>query len=160
MSHVQIRTATKQDLATLLAFEQGIIEFERAFDCTLGENPISYYNLAEIIDESKALVLVAEVTTPENKQRIVASGFAQIRQAKPFLDHDFYVYCGFMYVEPDFRGQGINARIMQKITQWGKAQGVNEMRLTVYSENTAAIKAYQKVGMQQHLIEMRMSLDD
>ncbi|MGB5500466.1 MAG: GNAT family N-acetyltransferase, partial [Maribacter sp.] len=31
-----------------------------------------------------------------------------------------------------------------------------EIRLTVYDENHAAIRAYEKVGFKKHIIEMRL----
>ncbi|MBA4746089.1 MAG: GNAT family N-acetyltransferase [Muricauda sp.] len=148
---VNIRTATLDDLPLLLSFEQEIIKAERPFDVTIKNGPISYYDIGEMIQDSKAHVIVAEVGG-----KIVASGYAIPKKARHYLDHEFYAYLGFMYTDEDFRGQGINAMIVEELKNWSHNQGFKEIRLTVYNENQPAIKAYEKVGFKKHIIEMRL----
>ncbi len=146
-----IRQACLQDLPQLCTFEQGIIQSERPYDKTLKPDPISYYDIAELIKVNDAEVIVAELET-----KIIASGFAKIMPAKPFLQHEKYAYLGFMFVSPEFRGCGVNQLIIDELIKWSNAQGLKEVRLTVYSGNQSAIKAYEKAGFTQHLIEMRL----
>ncbi|WP_108247195.1 GNAT family N-acetyltransferase [Muricauda brasiliensis] len=148
---VSIRKATLEDLPKLLNFEQEIIKAERPFDVTIKERPISYYDIGEIIQDTKACVLVAEID-----DRVVASGYAIPKRARHYLDHEFYAYLGFMYTDENFRGMGINAKIVGELKQWSQNQGYKEIRLTVYNENLPAIKAYEKVGFKKHIIEMRL----
>ncbi|MEQ5793006.1 GNAT family N-acetyltransferase [Muricauda sp. NFXS6] len=148
---VNIRTATMDDLSVLLNFEQEIIKAERPFDVTIKEEPISYYDIGEMIQDPKAQVVVAEV---ENK--IVASGYAIAKKARHYLDHEFYAYLGFMYTDENYRGMGINAMIVEELKNWSNQKGFKEIRLTVYNENLPAIKAYEKVGFKKHIIEMRL----
>ena len=63
---------------------------------------------------------------------------------------------GFMYTAPSFRGSGINARIIDVLKDWALTKGLREIRLTVYEDNLAAIRAYEKYGFKKHLIEMRL----
>ena len=56
-----IRPAKIEDLKNLLEFEQGVIAAERAFDPTLKEGKIHYYDLAKLIESSQTLVVVAEL---------------------------------------------------------------------------------------------------
>lgn len=86
----------------------------------------------------------------------MASGYAQIRKAKAYLDHEVFSYLGFMYTHPDFRRKGINKKVVDALVKWSKSKGIKEVRLTVYEENLGAIKAYEKVGFKKHLIEMRI----
>lgn len=148
---VNIRTATLDDLPVLLNFEQEIIKAERPFDVTIKNGPISYYDIGEMIQDPKSHVVVAEVGG-----KIVASGYAIPKKARHYLDHEFYAYLGFMYTDEDFRGQGINAVIVEELKNWSHNQGFKEIRLTVYNENQPAIKAYEKVGFKKHIIEMRL----
>ncbi|MEC3965366.1 GNAT family N-acetyltransferase [Flagellimonas halotolerans] len=148
---VNIRTATLDDLPVLLDFEQEIIKTERPFDDTIKEGPISYYDIGEMVQDPKSHVVVAEVGG-----KIVASGYAIPKKARHYLDHEFYAYLGFMYTDGDFRGQGINAMIVEELKKWSHNQGFKEIRLTVYNENQPAIKAYEKVGFKKHIIEMRL----
>src|SRR5690348_12109184 len=140
MSEITIRPATLDDLQTLLAFEQAIIETERPFDPTIRSGPdVHYYDLEALILSSDAHVVVALADS-----RIVASGYARIEASDPYLKHDRHSYLGFMYVIPEFRGQGVNRTIVDDLEAWSRTHGVTEMRLEVYADNEAASRAYEK----------------
>jgi len=147
-----VRSATIDDLEDLLAFEQGIIQFERPYDPTLSEDPITYYDLSELIASDDTEVVVVEF-----ESKIIASGYAKIKQALPYLDHKKYTYLGFMYTQTDFRGKGINSIVIDRLKKWSVSKGIQEIRLTVYDDNGGAIKAYEKAGFKKHIIEMRIN---
>lgn len=152
MQDITIRKATLNDMDTLLRFEQGVIEAERPMDSTLDED-IHYYDLNQLITAPHIELLVAE-----KAGNLVASGYARIESAKPYLKHDQHAYLGFMYVIPESRGQGINQLIIEGLKIWSAKQGVTELRLDVYETNHGAIRAYEKVGFVKHMIEMRTSI--
>ncbi|MER3373490.1 MAG: GNAT family N-acetyltransferase [Allomuricauda sp.] len=148
---ITIRKATLDDLPILLHFEQEIIKAERPFDVTIKEDPISYYDLKQMVLDEDACVLVAE-----SEGKVAASGYAISKRARHYLDHEYYAYLGFMYTDPAYRGKGINAMIVEALKNWSTEKGLQEIRLTVYSDNLPAIKAYEKVGFKKHIIEMRL----
>ena len=148
---IQIREATLKDLPTLLQFEQGIIQAERPFDPTIRPDPVNYYDLEVLLSSEESLVVVAET-----ESQLVASGYVRIKKARSYLDHEDYAYLGFMYTHPDYRGQGINAAVIDRLRAWALKKGLKEIRLTVYDENVVALKAYEKYGFKKHIIEMRL----
>lgn len=152
LDQIVIRTATINDLEALYAFEQGVIDTERQFDPTLKREPTYYYDLPAMITSENIELVVAEVNS-----KIFASGYARIEQSKWYLQHEHYAYLGFMYVHPDYRGLGINQRIIETLKSWAALQNVTELRLEVYYGNTAAIRAYEKLGFDKHMIEMRLN---
>jgi len=151
MNEITIRAAKINDLPILLEFEQGVITAERPFDPTLAEDPINYYDLKELITGEDSSVVVAEIDG-----EVIASGYALIKTARPYLDHEKYSYLGFMYTRPQNRGKGVNGKILEALKQWSVSKGLNEIRLTVYDDNLGAIKAYEKAGFKKHIIEMRL----
>jgi|SRR5690606_37960357 len=148
---IEIRQATLEDLPLLLDFEQEIIKAERPFDVTIREDPVSYYDLRQMVQDPESQVVVAEANG-----KLVASGYAIPKKARHYLDHEWYAYLGFMYTDPEYRGLGINAKIVDELKQWAIQNGFKEIRLTVYSDNLPAIRAYEKVGFKKHIIEMRL----
>lgn len=148
---IGIRQATLEDLSTLLQFEQEIVKVERPFDITIKEGHVSYYDLAQMVQDPESHVVVAEIDG-----KLVASGYAIPKKARHYLDHEWYAYLGFMYTDPEYRGLGINAKIVDELKQWSIQKGFKEIRLTVYSDNLPAIRAYEKVGFKKHIIEMRL----
>ena len=149
---LSIRPATRADLPTLLEFEQGIIAFERPFNPTLKPDPISYYDIGVLIDSA-----IAAVAVVVDGEQIVASGYAKEMTAAEYVTPAQYVHLGFMYVRPEYRGRGINKMVMDYLIDWGRNRGLTEVRLQVYSENAGAIRAYEKVGFEGLLLEMRRS---
>jgi ribosomal protein S18 acetylase RimI-like enzyme len=153
MEIITTRTATLADLDILLGFEQGVIQSERPFDTTLKDGPINYYDIAAMIQAPHIEVVVAE-----SGSEIIGSGYARIEDSKIYLKHPKHAYLGFMYVRPEYRGKGVNKKVINTLQQWAVARGITEFRLDVYHDNLPAIAAYEKVGFSKHMIEMRMGV--
>lgn len=153
MKNIEIRIAKPEDLETLKSFEQGVILAERPFDETLKPDPISYYSIEDLLNDSKTIVAVATLNNT-----LIGSAYATIREAKKHLKHNTYAYLGFMYVDPKQRGKGVNKSIIDFLFKWIKEQNTSEVRLDVYSENNAALRAYEKAGFKKHMVNMRMKI--
>ncbi len=137
----------------MLEFEQGVIAAERPFDNTLLPDPITYYDIASLIESSKSEVIVAVFN-----QEIIGSAYIKIEVAKPYEKHTHYGYLGFMYVKSDYRGSGINQKIIDFLIHWAQQKNLTELRLDVYHNNTPALKAYGKAGFEKHMICMRLGI--
>ena len=153
MNGLRIRDARPSDIPQLLRFEQELVKAERPFDPTIRPDPVSYYDLREYVNSDMVKVVVAEVDG-----KIVSSGYAYEKEARPYLDHATYAHLGFMYTVPEYRGRGINKKLIDVLLDWARSNELTEVRLTVYDDNTSAIKAYEKVGFTNHLQEMRLRL--
>lgn len=153
MKDIIIRPATTTDLPVLLRFEQGVIAAERPFDQTLKDGNIHYYDLIGLIDSPDAELVVAETD-----KTVIGSGYARIEKAKHYLKHPLHAYLGFMYVEPAYRGKGVNKKIIEALKEWAVSRNITEMRLDVYCNNEMAIKAYEKAGFSKHMTSMRLGL--
>lgn len=154
MDNILFRPATAADLPILLEYEQGIISFERPFNSTLREKDVSYYDIGALIERADAAVVVGTIN-----DKIITSGYALIKPGSPQFQYDKYIHLGFMYVDPVYRGKGINRLLINELSNWAKKQGVTEIRLEVYSENMGAIRAYEKAGFKKLMVEMRLALE-
>ena len=153
MEQITVRVATLDDLPILLEFEQGIITAERPFDPTLQEGEIHYYDIAAMITATNVEVVVAEAGS-----EIIGSGYARIENSKIYLKHKRHAFLGFMYVKPEYRGRGVNQKVIEALQQWAISQNVTEFRLEVYDENLPAVRAYEKIGFSKQLVQMRMGI--
>ncbi len=153
MEEITTRKATLEDLDILLDFEQSIIKAERPFDATLKDGHISYYDIAYMIDAPEVEVVVAE-----SGGEIIGSGYARIEDAKIYLKHEKYAYLGFMYVKPEYRGMGVNKKVIDALEAWCLSQNITEIRLEVYNDNQPAVRAYEKTGFTKNLVEMRKGI--
>jgi GNAT superfamily N-acetyltransferase len=94
----------------------------------------------------------------ESNGKIIASGYARIRESKAHLTHDQHIYLGFMYVAASHRGQSINKLVVDALITWGKEQGLNDFYLEAYAQNQPATSAYKKIGFEPSLVELKLSL--
>ncbi|MET2984367.1 GNAT family N-acetyltransferase [Aureibaculum conchae] len=153
--HLQIRKATLNDLTTLKQFEQELIKYERPFAPNLKDDPISYYHIEDFIISNDAQLLVAVINN-----ELVGSGYALIKNSASYKKPDQFAYLGFMYVSPNHRGKGINGKLTHELITWAATQGISEIQLDVYANNSSAINAYKKIGLQPDLLKMRMEIND
>ena len=151
---ILLREATLKDLSTLLEFEKRLIEYERDFTPNLKKSDFNYYNLKSYILNPEISVVVAE-----EKNKLIASGYALIKDNKIYKTPEKLIFLGFMYVIPEFRGEGVNKMILDYLIAWGKNKCLNEFQLTVYAQNESAIKAYKKSGFSFETITMRINLE-
>jgi len=153
LKDLNIRKALLEDQAYLLNLEQKVVEAERPYNSTIKSESAVYYDLNSLLTDDASFVVVAEAN-----DQIIGTGYAQIRESKKSLKHSKHSYLGFMYVEPEYRGLGINKLIMDNLIGWSKEQGVFDFYLDVYDGNDAAIRAYEKVGFSKSLVEMKINL--
>lgn len=150
---ILIRKANKNDLETLLKFEQGVIEAERPLDPFLAEGNLFYYNIPEMIISENVHLIVAV-----SNKKLVASGYVRIENSRHYHKNLKHGYIGFMYVKPSFRGQRISNLILESLKIWAKEKELKELRLDVYSNNLGALKAYKRFGFTESLVNMRMDI--
>ena len=155
MTNLIVRSARPEELPTLKQFEQGIIYAERPYDHTLKPDPISYYDIGELIASPDAEVAVAEIDG-----QLVGSGYAKKKRSRHYVSPDYHAFIGFLYVDPDFRGRGINKQVLDHLFDWARKNDLPDVHLTVYPDNEPAIKAYYKTGFKPYLSEMRLNLDE
>jgi len=153
MGKLRYREAELEDLPQLRELEQQVVDAERPFNPTITPGKTHYYNIKDLICSSDSYLVVCE-----DRGEIIATGYAQIRESKVSLQHDIHSYLGFMYVAPDWRGKGINKRVLERLKEWSQKKGANNLYLDVYALNTAAIRAYEKAGFDACIMEMKLCL--
>ena len=153
MNKISIRTANLKDLETLLEFEQGVVAAERPLDPFLGDGKLSYYNIPELITNEDIYFIVAT-----SNNQLVASGYLRIENSKHYHKNPKHGYIGFIFVKPAFRGNKISNLILESLKDWAVKKDLKELRLDVYSNNSAAIKSYERFGFTKILVNMKMSI--
>jgi ribosomal protein S18 acetylase RimI-like enzyme len=154
LNNLIIRKARLEDHDTLLDLEQKVVEAERPYNPIIKPKNAIYYDLKTLLTDPLSHLLIVE-----HEEKVIGTGYAQIKTSKDSLKHDKHAYLGFMYVAPHCRGLGINKLIMEKLIDWSKQQNIFDLDLDVYAENNAAIKAYEKVGFVKSLVEMQINLE-
>lgn len=72
-------------------------------------------------------------------------------------------HCGNlgMGILPEFRGQGIGSKLLQKVIEHAKIFGLEKIELKVYTSNLSAVALYKKFDFEQEgLIKKYRKLED
>ena len=153
MNHISLRVAHLSDLETLLKFEQGVVAAERPLDSFLGAGELFYYNIPALITGENTLFIVATVA-----DELVGCGYVKIEESNQYHKNPKHGYIGFIYVKPAFRGKKISSLVLENLKKWAKEKSLKELRLDVYSNNSAAIKPYERFGFKKSLVNMRIDI--
>ena len=153
MTDVILREAKKEDLSTLLLFEQALIEAEKPLDEFLGEGKLKYYNIEEMITSDSTYLIVAVY-----EAKLIGSGYVRIEENKIYHKNPKHGYIGFIYVESNSRGKKISTKILKELKRWASKEELKELRLDVYNNNVPALKSYESFGFKKSLVNMRMNI--
>lgn len=153
MRHLALRPATPEDLSRLRELEQEIIDSERPYDAFIRSENVTYYDLENLIADPGSYLIVVEA-----EKVIIGSGYAQIRQSKASHSYEQHCYLGFIYLEPEYRGQALGKTILDALKDWGIQQGMTHFLLDVYAKNVSAIRAYEKAGFSPLSVTMELAV--
>jgi ribosomal protein S18 acetylase RimI-like enzyme len=153
MSTIKIRSANLNDLETLLAFEQGVVAAEKPLDTFLGTGKLTYYDIPELITDENTHFIVAI-----SNEELVGSGYIKIENSNSYHKNSKHGYIGFIFVKPSYRGKKISSLVLESLKNWAKEKDLKELRLDVYSNNSNAIKSYDRFGFTKSLVNMRIDI--
>jgi GNAT superfamily N-acetyltransferase len=142
MSEVTFRAATRTDEGVLLRMMRNLAEQEPGpyfFD-----EPVVAAALGKFLADANLgeAWIFLDGETP--------AGYAILTFGFSFEFHGRDAFLDELYVEPNYRGQGIGRRAVEFIEKRARACGVNAIHLEVDEGNTAAEELYRRTGYADH----------
>lgn len=134
---INIRLATPEDVPTILAFIQGLAEYEKLADQVVATEDKLKHTLFG--DKRYAEVVIAEY----NQQ---AAGFALF-----FYNYSTFlakpgIYLEDLFVLPDFRGKGLGKVLLSYLAKLAVERDCGRLEWSVLDWNQPAIDFYQAQG--------------
>lgn len=137
---VKFRSANHQDIEWLLAAMREFYAIDDyAFDEKIARRALENF----IADEALGKLWLIE---GEGK----AIGYIALTFGYSFEFHGRDAFIDELYLDANYRGQGIGAAAMQFIEEKCRDYGVNALHLEVERENIAGQKLYRKFGYADH----------
>lgn len=136
---MKIRTATKNDLNTIVSFNLALAQESEGL--TLNSRLVQRGVEAVFADPTKGFYLLAT----ENEEIV-----GQLLITKEWSDwrNGYFWWIQSVYVKPEYRQRGVYRFLHQYVRRLAKEEGnVCGIRLYVEQENQAAQNVYKKVGM-------------
>lgn len=148
ISEAIIRKAVSEDLDQLVAMQTAMISLDqelRPDDSRyeqVGEaNKIWRQSAETKISDENSLILVAE-----SNGTIVGYTMCWINERPPIFAQQKYDYLADSFVQESYRGRGLMRGFLNNITTWLNSHGIHYLELGVDSNNTNAIRVWQRYG--------------
>ncbi|WP_306431085.1 GNAT family N-acetyltransferase [Paenibacillus sp. XY044] len=119
---------------------------------SLKENPEAFLTTYEIEEDKPIEKLRGNLIASDNRftlgafiNSVLIGTVTFVRESNPKIVHKGNVYA--MYVAPEFREKGIGKSLVQElIIKAKKCDGLEQINLTVISNNNAAKRLYETIG--------------
>jgi len=142
MSNVQIRCANPSDLKYISKLWMNMI--------TELNIPLSDYSNALKVWLNHVSLLIAEdpcqVIVATYEDEVIGYAVIEFSNLIPMLRIFGYAALTDLYVKKDWRGKGIGVQLLKKAETIAISKGFSEIRLSVLSNNTNAIRFYESNG--------------
>ncbi|RFA30767.1 hypothetical protein CAI21_04465 [Alkalilimnicola ehrlichii] len=139
-----IRNATESDYPAICRLIHDREELFRVYP--RGRYPLTVEQLAELAKQRR------ELRVGEVDGRVVA--FANFYKFVPRR----YTFIGNVIVDRDYRGQGLGQRLIKHMLKLAFAEHyLPEVRISVFTDNTAALLLYGRLGFQPYALEERQA---
>lgn len=106
-------------------------------------DPLKVLFVAEMESEIVGLVLAEQRTSVDD----------------PIYRRRRTLYVGEIAVPAEHRVRGIGRRLMERVHQWGREQGISEVELQLWERNQEAIRFYESLGYRNWRRTMRHEMD-
>lgn len=94
----------------------------------------------------------------EDNQEVVGYAIGGIKDSESYR-HDLEIAeLESMYVEPEYRSQGIGTQFVGKFETWALEQNADRMRVEVTSQNKKGINFYKEQGLEDYARTMEKDL--
>lgn len=140
MMNFTVRDATLDDLETLVTFT--LAEAAEAERKAKQANTVRAGIRAGLVNTA-----VARYWVLENENSQVVGNISVVKEWSDW-HAGFYWWIQSMFIQPDFRGQGLMGLLLDAVKQAAIAENGLELRLYVHEGNGRAIKAYLRDGFQ------------
>jgi ribosomal protein S18 acetylase RimI-like enzyme len=141
-----------QDLSVKLS-EKEAEEFDPTIDPEWNKTDEATEYFQEKINGETGFALVVE-----DNQEVVGYAVGGIREAESYR-HDLDIAeLESMYVEPEYRSQGIGTEFVEEFEQWASEHDADRMRIEVTSQNEKGINFYEEQGLEDYARTMEKDL--
>jgi ribosomal protein S18 acetylase RimI-like enzyme len=145
--HITVRTAEPADAAAIA--ELGARTFLSTYAADNTPENIEAYITDSFSDET----ILTELKDPQSVFLLVVRdglniGFAKVCKSEPpdCVDEPNSIELERIYVDANYQGGGIGARLMQAVIDYARSEGCGSVWLGVWEKNTAARGFYERQG--------------
>ncbi len=146
----EIKRATIKDLEVVRRLNEKLcIKEHKEFDSSI----ISNYSMTEKGKESFERCITADASITlivEVDDRTVGYLTGGIQEAEDFRNIKYICELGSMWVDEEYRSEGIGKKLVGEFEKWCKKKDVSRLRVVVSAQNEQGIRFYKKEGFEDY----------
>ncbi|HIH19670.1 TPA: GNAT family N-acetyltransferase [Candidatus Micrarchaeota archaeon] len=152
---VKIRPAVSKDVEVIASFSRKLNAYLESITEEKYSTNLSDYEhfVGRFLNSPEACVLVAEVDG-----KVVGHVIVSIKNLREWELEKREGYVEDLFVEDDFRNNGIGSMLLDAGVLWCKNNGLNLLSLNVSVKNETAFALYQSAGFKAHGFAMTKEL--
>jgi ribosomal protein S18 acetylase RimI-like enzyme len=154
---MEIRKATTDDYEQLKEIKLKAKAGERIYNKSLkplresGKTYLAYL-AKDLAAGDRAVFMAIE------RGRCVGMITGRIYETLPVKAYRRHGHMSNLFVEPEHRKKDIGTALMSELLKWFRDNGIKDVHLGVYVENTAAREMFRKLDFREYSIEMKKQL--
>lgn len=145
---VEYRQAKPSDLKALLPLVEAYAREQQQQTPinALTENFMEFARsgIAQAVEHPAACVMVAEDAVA-GKIRMAGYAVGMAQEPPPIFEQEMYTFISDLYVDPDYRRQGIATSLIERVRGWGWVKGINRLSL-VLAPGSPGMRLYERLG--------------
>lgn len=160
---MEVRSAQAADVPRILPMIAKICALHQAWDSAKYDflpNPEQLYNrwLNRLVQDSRDICLVAEVTELAGTSKLIAVLIATVEQEIPIYHLREFGFIHDLWVEENYRHAGVARQLVMRTIAHFTQIGVQQIRLDTAIANESARKLFSSCGFRPSTIEMLIEL--
>ncbi|MFB6245382.1 MAG: N-acetyltransferase family protein [Candidatus Nanohaloarchaea archaeon] len=158
MMNYELRIAEPDDLEIIKDLsvklsEKEAEEFDSTIDPEWNNTDEAEEYFQQRINENSGFAFVVE-----DNQEVVGYAVGGIRDAESYREDLRIAELETMYVEPDYRREGIRTEFVNEFQRWAEEKDADRMRVEVTSQNEKGISFYENQGLEDYARIMEKDL--
>lgn len=150
----ELRSAETSDIVRIQELNAKLSEMEaEEHDSTidpewcLTEEAANWYR--KRINQGNGFAVVAQ-----EDQTVIGYAIGATGSAEEFRTTDTLAELETMYLQPEYRGQGIGTRLLEEFKDWADNQDADRLRVEASAQNKGAIRFYRDNGFEDYTITL------
>lgn len=100
--------------------------------------------IAQAVEHPAACVMVAE-DAQGGTMRMVGYAVGMAQEPPPIFEQEMYTFISDLFVDPEYRRQGIGTSLVERVRGWGWMKGITRLSL-VLAPGSPGMRLYEKLG--------------
>ena len=149
-----VRRMAPGDIKAVVRLWNGEVEYHESIDPRLKVREGAEEGFRRFLSRIAAAQADVIVLVADAEGEIVGFLIGMVRERTSVFIRSRHGYITDIYVDPEFRRQGVGRKLVKAAEEWFTSQGLDHVRLQVSAANEAGLAFWRSVGFGDYFLEL------